>query len=158
MNRWCFLMKWLVLLHVISAVVGLGPAYSFPLILKKEKSLTEVKRMVDLVARLEVLPKMFGGLTLISGLLLVWLGNYGTFFTLWIGGALVLFILAEIVIIGYLTPAAKRLSTLLSELCKQGETKTNEHSLALLAKVRNYHITSCVIVLVIIALMVIKPV
>lgn len=151
-------MKWLVLLHVVSAIVGLGPAYSFPLILKKEKSLTEVKRMVDLVARLEVLPKMFGGLTLISGLLLVWLGNYGTFFTLWIGGALVLFILAEIVIIGYLTPAAKKLSALLSELCERGETETNEHSSALLAKVRNYHITSCVIVLVIIALMVVKPV
>lgn len=151
-------MEWLVFLHVVSAVVGLGPAYAFPLMLKKERSLLEVKRMVELVARIEVLPKIFGLLTLISGLLLVWLGNYGSFFTLWIGGALVLFILAEVVIIGFLTPAAKRLSTTISELMEQGVSETNEHTLQLLSKVRNYHITSCVMVLVIIAFMVVKPV
>ena len=151
-------MEWLVFLHVIAAVVGLGPAYAFPLILKKEKSLLEVKRMVDLVARLEILPKIFGGLTLLSGILLVWFGQYGTFFTLWIGVALVLFILAEVVIIGFLTPAAKKLSTVLTELSEQGASETDEHSLRLLLKVRNYHITSCVIVFVIIALMVFKPV
>lgn len=151
-------MEWLVFLHVVAAVVGLGPAYAFPLILKKEKSVFEVKRMVDLVARLEVLPKVFGGITLISGLILVWLGNYGTFFTLWIGVALILFILAEVVIIGFLTPAAKKLSATLSKLCEQGTSETDQHSLHLLTKVRNYHITSCLIVLVIIAFMVIKPV
>lgn len=151
-------MEWLVFLHVVAAVVGLGPAYAFPLILKKEKSLFEVKRMVDLVARLEVLPKIFGGLTLLSGLLLVWLGNYGTFFTFWIGGALVLFILAEVVIIGFLTPAAKKLSAALSELCEQGASETDKHSQGLLTKVRNYHIISCVIVVVIIAFMVVKPI
>ncbi|MGG3467032.1 DUF2269 family protein [Neobacillus pocheonensis] len=151
-------MEWLVLLHVISAVVGLGPAYAFPMILKKEKSLVEVKRMADLVTRLEILPKIFGMLTLLSGLMLVWLGNYGTFFTLWIIAALILFILAEVVIIGFLTPAAKNLSATLDHLTEQGEIETNEKTLGLLAKVRNYHITSCVLVLVIIALMVVKPV
>ena len=158
MNRWCFFMEWLVFLHVVAAVVGLGPAYAFPLILKKEKSLFEVKRMVDLVARLEVLPKIFGGLTLLSGLLLVWLGNYGTYFTLWIGGALVLFILAEVVIIAFLTPAAKKLSAALSELREQGASETDDHSQGLLTKVRKYHIIACVIVVVIIAFMVVKPI
>lgn len=151
-------MAWLVFLHVVSAVVGLGPAYAFPLMLKKEQSLVEVKRMVDLVARIEMLPKIFGGLTLISGLLLMWLGNYGSFFTLWIGGSLVLFILVEVVIIGFLTPAAKRLSAALLELLEQGASETNAHTLQLLSKVRNFHITSCVMVLVIIAFMVVKPV
>lgn len=158
MNRWCFFLGWLVFLHVVAAVVGLGPAYTFPFLLKKEKSLLEVKRMVDLVARLEVFPKIFGGLTLLSGLFLVWLGNYGTFFTLWIGAALVLFILAEVIIIGFLTPTAKRLSAALVELSEQGISETDEHSLGLLTKVINYHITSCVIVLIILALMVFKPV
>lgn len=151
-------MEWIVLLHVVSAVVGLGPAYAFPLILRKEKSLEEVKRMADLVTRLEILPKIFGGLTLLTGILLVWLGNYGTFFTLWIVAALILFIIAEVVIIGFLTPAAKKLAMTLTELTEQGESETNPISLDLLSKVRNYHITSCVIVLVIIALMVLKPV
>lgn len=151
-------MEWLVLLHVVSAVVGLGPAYAFPMILKRETSLVEVKRMAELVARLEILPKIFGGLTLLSGLLLVWLGNYGSFLTLWITAALILFVLAEVIIIGFLTPAAKKLSSTLDQLIEQGETETNNLTLGLLAKVRNYHITSCVIVLVIIALMVIKPV
>lgn len=158
MNRWCFFMEWLVLLHVVSAVVGLGPAYAFPMILKTEKSLVELKRMAELVSRLEILPKIFGMLTLLSGLLLVWLGNYGTFFTLWIAAALILFILAEVVIIGFLTPAAKKLSATLDQLTEQGETETNLQTLGLLAKVRNYHFTSCVLVLVIIALMVVKPV
>lgn len=151
-------MEWLVLLHVVSAVVGLGPAYAFPLILRKEKSLEEVKRMADLVTRLEILPKIFGGLTLLTGILLVWLGNYGTFFTLWVVAALFLFIIAEVVIIGFLTPAAKKLAMTLTQLTEQGESETNPISLDLLSKVRNYHITSCVIVLVIIALMVLKPV
>ncbi|MBS4211072.1 DUF2269 family protein [Neobacillus rhizophilus] len=151
-------MEWIVLLHVVSAVVGLGPAYAFPLILRKEKSLEEVKRMADLVTRLEILPKIFGGLTLLTGILLVWLGNYGTFFTLWIAAVLILFILAEVVIIGFLTPAAKKLAMTLTQLTEQGKSETNPITLDLLSKVRNYHIASCVIVLVIIALMVLKPV
>ncbi|WP_284037800.1 DUF2269 family protein [Neobacillus sp. 114] len=151
-------MEWIVLLHVVSAVVGLGPAYAFPLILRKEKSLEEVKRMADLVTRLEILPKIFGGLTLLTGILLVWLGNYGTFFTLWIAAVLILFILAEVVIIGFLTPMAKKLAMTLTQLTEQGKSETNPITLDLLSKVRNYHIASCVIVLVIIALMVLKPV
>lgn len=158
MYRWCFFMEWLVFIHVLSAVIGLGPAYAFPLILKKDKSIVEVTRMTELVSRLELLPKVFGTLTLISGLLLVWLGNYGTFFVLWIGGALVLYILAEVVIIGFLTPAAKRLSSALSQLSEQGESETNEESLLLLNKVRNFHIVATVIVTIIFVLMVVKPI
>ncbi len=150
-------MEWLVLLHVVSAVVGLGPAYAFPFILRRETSLAEVKRMTDLVGRLEIFPKIFGGLTLLSGLLLVWLGNYGSFFTLWIFAALTLFIAAEVVIIGLLTPAAKKLSALLMQLTAKGETNANPQALGLVSKVRTYHLTSCGIVLAIIALMVLKP-
>ncbi|MGJ7910066.1 DUF2269 family protein [Neobacillus sp. LXY-1] len=151
-------MEWLVLLHVVSAVVGLGPAYAFPLILKKEQSLVEVKRLTDLVNRLEILPKIFGMLTLITGVLLVWFGDYGTFLTLWIAGALILFLLAEVVIIGLLTPAAKKLSNMVAQLMDQGKTESDPITIGLLTKVRNFHITSCVMVLVIIALMVLKPV
>lgn len=151
-------MEWLVFFHVVSAVVGLGPAYAFPIILRRENSLEEVKRMVELVARLEILPKIFGMFTLVSGLLLVWFGNYGPFYTFWIMGALILFILAEVVIIVFLTPAAKKLTNLLTELSEKGKTETNPQTMSLLKKVRSYHVTSCVIVLIIIAFMIIKPV
>ncbi|WP_258535570.1 DUF2269 family protein [Bacillus sp. 03113] len=151
-------MEWIVFIHVISAVIGFGPAYAFPFILKKEKSIVEVQRTTELVSRLEVFPKIFGTLTLLSGLLLLWLGEYGSIISIWIGGTLVLYLIAEVVIVGFLAPAAKRLSSHLAQLIDSGEILVNEESLVLLQKVRNLHIVACAIVLIIFIFMVIKPV
>jgi len=151
-------MQWLVLIHVLSAVIGLGPAYAFPVMLRKNPSLAEVTRMVGLVSRLETFPKIFGTLAVVSGLVLVWLGSYGAFMSIWLFGALMVYVAAEVVVIGWLAPATKRLSAALDWLGKMSATELDEKSLGLLAKVRNLHLAVCVLATVIIVLMVIKPV
>jgi hypothetical protein len=151
-------MEWLILIHVLSAVLGLGPAYAFPLLLNKKKSLVEVTQMTNLVARLELFPKVFGTIALLSGLILFWLGDYGSIFTLWIGGTLLLYVLTQVVVIGLLIPAAKKLSNLLAHLRENGKEEANEESFILLGKVRNAHMLLSFLMTIIVVLMVIKPV
>lgn len=151
-------MEWIVFVHVLSAVIGLGPGYVFPVMLRKDRSLAEVIRTTNMVSKLEIFPKVFGTLALISGLILYWLGDYGTILSLWLGGTLILFLIAEVVIIGFLAPAAKKLAILLSRLRESGASETNEESLLLLAKVRNFHTVAGVLTTLILVLMVIKPV
>lgn len=70
-------MEWIVLVHVLSATIGLGPAFAFPVMLRKEETVVEAIRMTDLVNRLEMFPKVFGTLAVVTGLLLFWLGSFG---------------------------------------------------------------------------------
>lgn len=151
-------MQWLVLIHVLSAVIGLGPAYAFPVLLRKNPSLAEVTRMTELVNRLETFPKIFGTLAVVSGLVLVWLGSYGAFMSIWLFGALMVYVAAEVVVIGFLAPAAKRLSGALVRLNEASVSEIDQDSISLLGKVRNLHIVVSVLATIIFVLMVIKPV
>lgn len=151
-------MELLVFVHVLAAVVGLGPAYAFPVMLQKETSLVEVIRRSEMVTKLEMFPKIFGGIALLSGIILFWLGDYGTILSLWLGGSLFLFLLAEVVIIGFLAPAAKKLSSVLAKQKEGGASEVNEESSLLLSKVRNFHTLAGVLTTLILILMVFKPV
>lgn len=149
-------MEWLVLLHVLSAILGLGPAYAFPLVMKKTKSGKEMLQFVEIVGRLEIFPKAFGTIAVLSGLVLFWVGSYGAWTQVWIIGTLVVYAVTEVLVIGFLNPAAKRLQEQLSSA--SADTAAESPSLqSLYARVRNLHVWACALGLVIYGLMIMKP-
>jgi uncharacterized membrane protein SirB2 len=145
----------LVVIHVLSAVLGLGPAFAFPLLLKKPSTLEEMGNHLRQVARLELFPKVFGSIALLSGLALFFAGSYGPFTQVWILGTLAVYVVIQIVIIGFLNPAAVKLERTFQE--KSARMVPDSVQLGMYALVRNLHTWACALSLVIFVLMIVKP-
>lgn len=150
-------MQWLVMLHVLSAVIGIGPTFAFPLLLRNTSSATEMAAALGNVAKLELFPKLFGTLAVLSGFALFWLGSYGSFMQIWIMGTLLLYIVIEVLIIGFLNPAAKKLHETIAAPDKQTSGSITPQAGTLYARVRSYHLWATVLSTVIIVLMILKP-
>lgn len=156
-----FDMKWLILIHVLAAILGFGPTFVFPLLLRNTSSLEEMKQNLRLVARLEMFPKIFGTLALVSGLVLFWLGSYGTFLQIWLLGTLLVFIVIEVLIVGFLSPTVKKLEASMANREAAAASEALEAPSPQLAglygRVRNLHAWATVLGTVILILMILKP-
>ncbi len=97
-------MKILVLVHVLAAVIGVGPTYFLHVLFRKNQDIGELRYAILLGKKLELFPKVGGTLAVLSGLLLFFTGNYGPFSQPWLLGSLVLYILIQVVMIGMVTP------------------------------------------------------
>ncbi|WP_135556783.1 DUF2269 family protein [Paenibacillus cymbidii] len=156
-------MKWLVLVHVLSAIVGLGPAFAFPFLLWKRESVAGMEESLRTVTRLELFPKLFGTLAVLSGVLLLLMGSYGGWLQMWIVGTLAIYVLVEVLVVGFLNPASKRLLGLLAETeakggaVEPGNLETPQEASVLYTRVRWLHAWASALCLVIFALMILKP-
>ena len=150
-------MMWLIVVHVVSAVLALGPAFAFPWMLRPTTSAAEMESSLDLVDRLETFPKLFGTVAVLSGLALVFLGSYGSFAQMWIAGSLLLFIAVQALVIGWMGPAAKQLRRSLAETGGAVQREATAAACALYARVRRYHAAAGVLSLLILILMIVKP-
>lgn len=103
-------MKFLVLIHVLSAIIGVGPTFFAHVLYRKNQSVNELRQSMKLAAVLEFFPKIGGTVAVLSGLLLIWLSDYGAFTQLWLIGSLILYVLIQIVVIALATPPAKQLA------------------------------------------------
>ncbi|WP_127580218.1 DUF2269 family protein [Paenibacillus koleovorans] len=109
-------MKYLVLLHVLSAIIGVGPTFFGHVLYRKKQTANELRVSVKLMAMLEFFPKIGGSIAVLSGLLLFFLNDYyGPFTQVWLLGSLILYILIQIVVIGLATPPARKLAAWLSD-------------------------------------------
>lgn len=150
-------MEWLVVIHVISAVLGLGPAFAFPLMLRKASAVGEMKRNVQQVSELEVFPKVFGSLAVLSGLALFFIGAYGSFVQIWIIGSLAVYVVIEILVIGWMAPATKMLLKKMDAFLDAGGAEPDSELVKLYARVRNLHVWAGILGLAIFILMIAKP-
>ncbi|KAA0547633.1 DUF2269 family protein [Bacillus sp. BGMRC 2118] len=106
------MLKVLVLIHVLSAIIGVGPTFFGHVLYRKNQTAVDLRHSMKLSNLLNFFPKIGGTLAVITGIILVIVGNYGSFFsTLWLIGSLVLYILIQIVVIAIIDPKAKKLST-----------------------------------------------
>ena len=103
-------MKWLVLVHVLSAIIGIGPTFFGHVLVRKNQTLEQLRHSLKLSGKLDFFPKIGGTLAVISGILLVTLNDYGAYTQLWLLGSLILYVLIQIVVIGFAAPAQKRLA------------------------------------------------
>ena len=145
------------MIHVLSAILGLGPAYAFPFILRRTSSVDEMRRCLIQVATLETFPKIFGTIAVVSGLLLFFVGSYGSFAQIWILGALIAYVLIEVLIIGFVSPATQKLQQAMAGNNANPEQIASDVMERMYAHVRNLHAWAGIGSLVIFILMIVKP-
>ncbi|MGD6968240.1 DUF2269 family protein [Rossellomorea vietnamensis] len=102
-------MKFLVLLHVLSAIMGVGPTFFAHVLARKKQTADQLRHTLVLGAHLEKFPKIGGTLAVITGLILFFAGEYGAFTQVWILGSLILYVLIQIIVIGFVTPNSSHL-------------------------------------------------
>jgi len=100
----------LVLIHVLSALIGIGPTFFGHVLVRKNQTPEQLRHSLKLAGRLDFFPKIGGSLAVITGILLIVLNDYGTFMQLWLVGSLVLYVLIQVVVVGFVAPMQKRLA------------------------------------------------
>jgi len=104
-------MIYLIVIHVLSAIIGVGPTFFSHALLRKNQSMEDLRSSLRLNHRLEVFPKIGGTLALLTGIILVLIGNYGGFAQIWIIGSLVVYAIIQIIVIGIIVPRQKKLES-----------------------------------------------
>ncbi|MDI4646727.1 DUF2269 family protein [Cohnella hashimotonis] len=146
----------LVAVHVISAIVGIGPTYFGHVLLRKGQTLGQLRDSLKLSAKLEMFPKTLGSLAVLSGLLLVWLGDYG-WDQLWIIAAIVDYVLIQIVVIAFMARAAADVAAKAQVDTGPADKQASPALQAGVAKVNAINYVATVLGIVLFLLMFFKP-
>ena len=144
----------ILLIHVFSAILGLGPGFVMIYIVTRASTMSELRHAYLIRNRLHIFVMVGGTLLLLSGLAMGFINTY-LFRMGWFVTSLVLFLVA----LGFgpvvLSPLSKPIKTLLKQ--HQGEDIPQQYY-HLSKKLFFYERIENVIFLVIIMMMVLKPV
>lgn len=150
-------MKVLVLIHVLSAIIGVGPTYFAHVLLRKNQKLDELRSSLRVGVRLEIFPKIGGTLAVLTGLLLIWLGDYGSFMQIWLFGSLIAYLLIQVIAVGFATPYQKKLAGWVLDPANQKASSLPAEQLIQWVKARNYFYGASAIGLILFIFMIVKP-
>lgn len=143
----------LVLIHVLSAIVGLGPGFIMIYVVTRAKTMTELKHAYLIRNRLHVFVMIGGSMLLLTGLTMGTMNPY-LFHAGWYVTSLTLFLIA----LGFgpivLSPRSKPIKTLLKT--HSSDTIPDEYYL-LAKRLFFFERIENIIFLIIIVLMVLKP-
>lgn len=145
--------SFLLLVHVFSAILGLGPGFVMIYIVTQAKNMTELKHAYLIRNRVHKFVMVGGTLLLVTGL---WMGflNPGFFYTGWYVTALILFLIALAFGPIVLSPKSKPIKELLKT--HKGEEIPAEYQ-KLSKELFFYERLENIIFLIIIVLMILKP-
>lgn len=150
-------MKFLVLLHVLSAIIGVGPTFFAHVLLRRRQTLEELRSSIRVDGKLEIFPKVGGTIAVITGLLLIWLGEYGPFTQLWVLGSLVLYVLIQVVVLGFAMPQQRKLAAWVLDPANQSAKELPTDVRASLAKASNYFYIASSLAIILFIFMILKP-
>lgn len=143
----------LVFVHIVSAIIGMGPGFILTYIVTKASTMSELRHVYYIRHRIHILVMVGGSLLLISGLLMgilrPYLSTSGWYIT-----SLILFIIALAIGPLVLSPRSRPIKRLLNE--HVGEHIPEEYY-TLSRKLFFYERIEHAIFLVIIVLMITKP-
>lgn len=149
------LYKILVLLHILSAILGLGPGFVMIYIVRKAKTMPELRHAYSIRNTLHVFVMIGGTLLLLTGLAMGTIHTY-----LWSMGwyvtSLILFLIALMFGPLVLSPRSKPVKQLLKNHRDESDDIPEEYH-ALARKLFFFERIENLIFLIIITLMVLKP-
>jgi uncharacterized membrane protein len=146
--------NFLVWVHVLSAILGMGPGFVMIYIVKKATTMTTLRHAYTLRNRLHIFVMIGGTVLLVSGLLMGWLRPY-LFETKWYVISLILFLIALAFGPVVLSPLSKPIKKLLAT--HEGETIPATY-FPLAKRLFFYERIENMIFLIIITLMILKPI
>ncbi|MBP1991643.1 DUF2269 family protein [Paenibacillus eucommiae] len=150
-------MKWLVLIHVLSAIIGVGPTFFGHVLVRNNQTLEQLRHSMKLGRMLDFFPKIGGSIAVLSGILLVTLNNYGSYTQLWLLGSLILYILIQIVVIGFVAPAQKRVAQWVFDAKNLSKSELPQEQRANLSRANVMLYAASAMGLVLFVFMIIKP-
>jgi uncharacterized membrane protein len=142
-----------LLVHVFSAILGLGPGFIMIYIVTKAGTMTELRHAYLIRNRLHIFVMVGGTLLIITGLIMGTMNNY-LFHMGWYVTSLTLFLIALAFGPLVLSPRSKPIKTLLKSHTDDNIPREYYH---LAKKLFFYERIENVIFLIIIVLMVLKP-
>jgi uncharacterized membrane protein len=143
----------LVLIHVFSAILGLGPGFIMIYIVTKARTMTELKHAYEIRNRLHIFVMIGGTMLLLTGLSMGTMNPY-LFHAGWYITSLTLFLIALAFGPLVLSPRSKPVKALLKS---HTDDNIPEEYYSLARKLFFYERIENVIFLIIIVLMVLKP-
>lgn len=145
--------KILLLVHVLSAILGLGPGFIMIYVVTKAGNMTELRHAYLIRNRLHIFVMVGGTLLLLSGLAMGFV-NSALWQMKWYVVSLVLFLIALAFGPLVLSPRAKPVKKLLSEI--QGEVIPQEYY-SMAKELFFYERIENLIFIAVIVLMILKP-
>jgi hypothetical protein len=143
----------IVFVHVVCAVVGMGPAFVFPLIMKFAKTKEQLVFVNGLLEKAEKGIKLSSILLLISGFIMGFL-NTSLFQEIWYIASIVLYVVAQFFVIGVGAKNTKKVVSILEQ--SEGNEIPSEVNL-LNSKIIKAHYAASIIAVIMVFLMSIKP-
>ena len=143
----------LLIIHVMAAIVGIGPAFAMPIITGSVKTGSQLKFAYGIMGKINKYPKTGGITLLISGVLLMIINKIG-FSLLWLNICLALFVAIEVIVIGFMEPLMKKSSSIITS--HEGEEIPSTY-LKLASKMDRLNWAVHIMTIIIIVLMVWKP-
>ncbi|WP_239613703.1 DUF2269 family protein [Cohnella mopanensis] len=150
-------MKWLVLIHVLSAIIGVGPTFFGHVLVRNNQTLEQLRHSMKLAGRLDFFPKIGGSIAVISGILLISLNDYGSYTQMWLVGSLILYVLIQIVVIGFVAPAQKRVKQWVFDAANASKIELPQEQRVNLSRANAMLYAASVMGLALFVFMIIKP-
>jgi uncharacterized membrane protein len=147
----------LVVLHVLSAVIGIGPTFFFPVLLRPALPPSELRGVLAVSARLARYPQIGGPLTLLSGIALVCAVDTRLFKQTWIFGSLALFVVIQAIILAVAVPATKKVAAWAFAPANADAKVVSPEVEATYGRARGAHVVAGLLGVVLFALMILKP-
>ncbi|SFL98163.1 Predicted integral membrane protein [Paenibacillus sp. 1_12] len=152
-------MKWLVLIHILSAIIGIGPTYAIHILLRKNQSVPELRSSFKTISILLLFPKILGTLAVLSGLALVLLyDSYGGFSQLWTLGSLILYVIIQVIVIAFFGRTSPRLEKWLADPVSQSLQILPAEQIKLQSKLMSYMNEASFFGIVLFIFMILKPI
>jgi len=143
----------LVIIHVFSAIIGLGPGFIMIYIVTKAKTMTELRQAYMIRSRIHIFVMIGGTLLLVTGIGMGLLKPY-LFQQIWFISSLILFLIALGLGPAVLSPKSKPIKKLLKQY--EGEKIPSDYY-TLASELFFFERITNVIFLIIILLMITKP-
>jgi len=153
------MLKFLILIHVLSSIIGVGPTFFAHVLLRNKQPIQELRFSYKVGKCLEFFPKIGGSIAVLSGLALLYVGDYGSFFKqLWLVGSLVLYIIIQIIVIGFITPKQKQVANWLFDPINEKEKELSSKIKVLHESVNKLFYVASFFGILLFIFMIIKPV
>ncbi|MDP5275191.1 DUF2269 family protein [Chengkuizengella axinellae] len=150
-------MELLILVHVLSAVIGVGPIFFIPILLRKNQGIENLRFSMKTAKKLLLFPKTGGLTAVLTGILLILLSDYGSFYQLWLFGSLILYVAAQVILLGFIAPKQKKIALWLFDPKHKNETTIPQDIIQIRSKVNFLFYFAIALILIIFIFMILKP-
>jgi hypothetical protein len=148
----------LAVVHVLAAVIGIGPTYFFPALFRASLGPPELRGVLATAQRLAKYPQIGGPIAVVSGIGLVFAIDPGKLFVQkWIYLSIVLFVVVQVIILAVAVPATKKLAAWVFHPGNADATALSAEAAATYKRLRTAHITAVAFGTLLFALMILKP-